>query len=103
MSTTKLKVIGGRIGIANAFARMRFRFGVVTMEAAASATLELEVFVDGKPVLGYASDLLAYKWFDKRPEKTPARSANCWSRAACSTSATTVSTGRRPSPSRLPS
>lgn len=72
MSTTKLKVIGGRIGIANAFARMPFRFGVVTMEAAASATLELEVFVDGKPVLGYASDLLAYKWFDKRPEKTPA-------------------------------
>ncbi|MFC5586113.1 mandelate racemase [Nitratireductor kimnyeongensis] len=72
MSTARLKIIGGRIGIANAFARMPFRFGVVTMEAAASATLELEVFVNGQPVLGYASDLLAYKWFDKRPEKTPA-------------------------------
>ena len=47
MSTARLKIIGGRIGIANAFARMPFRFGVVTMEAAASATLELEVFVTG--------------------------------------------------------
>lgn len=72
MSAPKLKVISGRIGIANAFARTPFRFGVVTMEAAASATLELEVLVEGRCVLGYASDLLAYKWFDKRPNKTPA-------------------------------
>lgn len=72
MSMARLKLLGGRIGIANAFARMPFRFGVVTMEAAASATLELRVSVNGKPATGYASDLLAYKWFDKRPEKTPA-------------------------------
>lgn len=61
-----------RLGISNAFARMPFRFGVVTMEAAASLTLEMEMTVDGRSVTGYSSDLLAYKWFDKRPEKTPA-------------------------------
>lgn len=72
MTVPKLEVHDGRIGISNAFARMPFRFGVVTMEAAASATLRLDVSVDGRPVSGYASDLLAYKWFDKRPEKTPA-------------------------------
>ena len=61
----------GRIGIVNAKARMPFRFGAVTIEAIASATLALEMTVDGKVVTGYAAELLAYKWFDKRPEKTP--------------------------------
>lgn len=72
MTIPDIKVGEARIGIANLFARMPFRFGVVTMDSAASATLELEVFVDGRRVLGYASDFLSYKWFDKRPEKTPA-------------------------------
>lgn len=65
-----IKIKGGQIAIDNAFARMPFRFGVVTMEAAASAILALDVTVDGRPVRGFASDLLAYKWFDKRPNKT---------------------------------
>ncbi len=72
MTAPNVKLGEIRLGIANAYARMPFRFGVVTMEAAASLTLELEMIVDGKRVIGYASDLLAYKWFDKRPEKTPA-------------------------------
>lgn len=72
MSAPVLKPGAARMGIDNAFARMPFRFGVVTIEAAASLTLALEMTVDGTPVTGYASDLLAYKWFDKRPEKTPA-------------------------------
>ena len=72
MTAPKVKLGDVRLGIANAFARMPFRFGVVTMEAAASLTLELVMTVDGKPITGYSSDLLAYKWFDKRPEKTPA-------------------------------
>jgi L-alanine-DL-glutamate epimerase-like enolase superfamily enzyme len=50
---------------------MPFRFGAVTIEAIASATLALDMLVDGRQVTGYASELLAYKWFDKRPEKTP--------------------------------
>lgn len=72
MTAPRVKLGEVRLGIANAFARMPFRFGVVTMEAAASLTLELEMTVDGKRTVGYSSDLLAYKWFDKRPEKTPA-------------------------------
>lgn len=72
MSAPILKPGLSRMGIDNAFARMPFRFGVVTIEAAASLTLALDMTVDGVPVTGYSSDLLAYKWFDKRPEKTPA-------------------------------
>lgn len=72
MTAPLLKIGNARFGIDNAFARMPFRFGVVTIDAVASLTMELEFTVDGKPTLGYASDLLAYKWFDKRPEKTPA-------------------------------
>ncbi|MEO3388544.1 enolase C-terminal domain-like protein [Mesorhizobium sp. CAU 1741] len=72
MSTPRVKLGAARFGFDNAFARMPFRFGVVTIEAAASLTLELEMTVDGKRSIGYAADLLAYKWFDKRPEKTPA-------------------------------
>ena len=72
MTFPNIRVGEARIGIANLFARMPFRFGVVTMDAAASATLELEVFVDGRRTCGYASDFLSYKWFDKRPEKSPA-------------------------------
>lgn len=72
MSAPILKPGLARMGIDNAFARMPFRFGVVTLEAAASLTLALEMTVNGAPVTGYSADLLAYKWFDKRPEKTPA-------------------------------
>lgn len=66
----------GRIGITNAMARMPFRFGAVTIEAIAGATLALEMRVDGREVTGYASELLAYKWFDKRSEKTPRDNIN---------------------------
>ncbi|WP_226781543.1 mandelate racemase [Oceaniglobus trochenteri] len=72
MNAPILKTGVARLGIDNAFARMPFRFGVVTIEAAASLTLALDMTVNGTPVTGYSSDLLAYKWFDKRPEKTPA-------------------------------
>lgn len=72
MMTPILKPGTARMGITNAFARMPFRFGVATIDAAASLTVALDVTVDGRPATGYASDLLAYKWFDKRPEKTPA-------------------------------
>ncbi|MBO6674828.1 MAG: hypothetical protein JJ908_02185 [Rhizobiales bacterium] len=70
-SAANVKALKGRIGITNAKARMPFRFGAVTIEAIASSTLALEMLVDGQVVTGYASELLAYKWFDKRPEKTP--------------------------------
>ena len=72
MTAPHVKLGEVRLGIANSFARMPFRFGVVTIEAVAALTLELEMTVDGKRSVGYSSDLLAYKWFDKRPDKTPA-------------------------------
>lgn len=67
-----VRVVEGRLGVQNIQARMPFRFGVVTIHAAAQATLALEVaFSDGGQVTGYAADFLSYKWFDKRPERTP--------------------------------
>lgn len=71
-----VKALRGKIGITNAKARMPFRFGAVTIEAIASATLALDMLVDGKTITGYASELLAYKWFDKRPDKTPRDNIN---------------------------
>ncbi len=69
----RLRVRDSRLVIRNAFARMPFRFGVVTMTAAPVSLLEVTVETeDGQTGRGYASDILAYKWFDKTPEKTPA-------------------------------
>lgn len=69
----KLRVVDSRLAIRNAFTRMPFRFGVVTMEASPVALLQVTVEdSNGRRGQGYAGDFLAYKWFDKRPEKTPA-------------------------------
>ncbi|HEX5795008.1 MAG TPA: hypothetical protein VFY19_04145 [Geminicoccaceae bacterium] len=58
-------------GIANAYARMPFRFGVITMRASPSFTLALTVEDRfGRRATGYAADFLAFRWFDKRPEKS---------------------------------
>lgn len=70
MTSARIDILSGRIGLDDAFARMPFRFGNVTVRAAVTATLELDLLVDGKPAQGYASEILAYKWFDKRPEKS---------------------------------
>jgi len=68
-----LRVRDSRVAIRNTFTRMPFRFGVVTMTASPTCLLEVTVETDdGQIGKGYASDFLAYKWFDKRPEKTPA-------------------------------
>ncbi|MAZ04554.1 MAG: mandelate racemase [Sneathiella sp.] len=73
MSAPKLRVINSRVVVRNAFTRLPFRFGVVTMEAAPVGILQVEVeFENGARAAGVASDFLAYKWFDKSPEKTPA-------------------------------
>lgn len=73
MSGPKLRVVDSRAVVRNAFTRLPFRFGVVTMEAAPVGILQIEVeFENGDRAQGVASDFLAYKWFDKSPEKTPA-------------------------------
>jgi hypothetical protein len=67
----KLKVAQTSAGIRNVFARMPFRFGVITMRAAPLLTLAVEIEdAAGRRATGYAADFLAYRWFDKRPEKS---------------------------------
>jgi hypothetical protein len=67
----KLKVAQTSSGIRNVFARMPFRFGVITMRAAPLLTLAVEIEdAGGRRATGYAADFLAYRWFDKRPEKS---------------------------------
>ena len=67
----KIKVVSSRAGIRNAYTRMPFRFGVITMRASPVLTLALEVEDStGRRATGYAADFLAFRWFDKRPEKS---------------------------------
>ena len=67
----EIKPVGFRSGICNAYTRMPFRFGVITMRAAPLMTIALEVTDrSGRRAIGYAADFLAYRWFDKRPEKS---------------------------------
>jgi hypothetical protein len=66
----EIKVVRTAAGIRNAHTRMPFRFGVITMRAAPLLTLAVEVEDrGGRRVTGYAADFLAFRWFDKRPEK----------------------------------
>jgi hypothetical protein len=67
----EIKVVRTRAGIRNAYTRMPFRFGAITMRAAPLLTLAAEVEDrQGARATGYAADFLAYRWFDKRPEKS---------------------------------
>jgi hypothetical protein len=78
----KLKVVRTASGIRNVFARMPFRFGVITMRAAPLLTLAVEIEDSaGRRATGYAADFLAYRWFDKRPQKSLAD--NCRDLLAC--------------------
>jgi hypothetical protein len=67
----EIRVVATAAGIANAYARMPFRFGVITMRASPSFTLALTVEDRcGWRATGYAADFLAFRWFDKRPDKS---------------------------------
>jgi L-alanine-DL-glutamate epimerase-like enolase superfamily enzyme len=67
----EIKVVGTAAGIRNAHTRMPFRFGVITMRAAPLLTLAVEIEDrNGARATGYAADFLAYRWFDKRPDKS---------------------------------
>src|SRR5258708_33545332 len=49
-----------------------FRFGAVVIEAAAQAFVRVEIEVEGKSTaVGDSAELMAPKWFDKRPQFTP--------------------------------
>jgi hypothetical protein len=67
----EIKVVSARSGIRNAYTRMPFRFGVITMRAAPLLTLAAEIEDGrGRRATGYAADFLAFRWFDKRPDKS---------------------------------
>ncbi len=52
--------------------RLPFRFGAVTLTHARQAFLRMEIETrDGGTAIGVSADLLASKWFDKRPELSP--------------------------------
>ena len=72
----RIRVLDSKAGICNAHTRMPFRFGVITMRASPVLTLAVEVEDErGRRATGYAADFLAFRWFDKRPEKSLAE--NC--------------------------
>jgi hypothetical protein len=49
-----------------------FRFGAVTINAAAQVFVRVEIEVEGKSTsVGASAELMAPKWFDKRPSLTP--------------------------------
>ena len=66
----EIKVVRTAAGIRNAHTRMPFRFGVITMTAAPLLTLAVEIEAGGGRATGHAADFLAFRWFDKRPERS---------------------------------
>ena len=66
----EIKVVRTAAGIRNAHTRMPFRFGVITMTAAPLLTLAVEIEAGGRRATGHAADFLAFRWFDKRPERS---------------------------------
>ncbi len=71
MTAPRLRLLEGWLGIRTALSRMPFRYGAVTVRTAPVATLEVAIETeDGRRATGYAADFLAYRWFDKRPQKT---------------------------------
>lgn len=51
--------------------RLPFRFGVHTLTIAPLALLKIEARIDDAIAIGYSSDLLVPKWFEKDAAKTP--------------------------------
>jgi hypothetical protein len=63
--------------VRNVRMRMPFKFGMVTLRAAACLHVQMDVeMADGSRALGEAGDMLAPKWFDKDPTKDHAD--NMW-------------------------
>ena len=49
-----------------------FRFGAVTITSAAQAFVRVEIEVEGRGTsVGASAELMAPKWFDKRPQLSP--------------------------------
>jgi hypothetical protein len=55
--------------------RLPFRFGIHTMTWAPTLTVRATLETDAGPAVGYASELLVPKWFEKDPQKSLAEDA----------------------------
>src|SRR6201996_5999456 len=54
-----------------------FRFGAVVINAAAQLFVRVEIEVEGKgTAVGASAEMLVPKWFDKRPELSPAQTVD---------------------------
>src|SRR3954447_22435556 len=72
----KLRIVDTRLGLRVAQSRMPFRYGSVTIRDAPILTLEITIETEnGQRSSGYAADFLAYRWFDKSPDKSLADNA----------------------------
>lgn len=72
MSAPLLRIRGVRLGTRPVRFRIPFHFGAVTIDRAHQAFTFVEVEGPHGPVSGAAADLLAPRWFDKRPGLSPA-------------------------------
>ena len=67
----EIKLVSTRSGVRNAHTRMPFRFGAIPRRAAPLLTWGVEIEARrGRRATGYAADFLAYRWFDKRPDRS---------------------------------
>jgi hypothetical protein len=71
MTAPKIRIVAAWRGIRVARSRMPFRYGSVTVRDAPILTLEVTIETEGgRRARGYSADFLAYRWFDKRAEKS---------------------------------
>ncbi len=70
-SACRVRVVSAALFLKNCRTRQPFRFGVHTLVTAPLALLRVEAEVDGRKAVGYASDLVVPKWFEKDKDKTP--------------------------------
>jgi len=57
-------------GLIDGRTRLPFRFGIATLTQAPTLTVRVSARADGASTVGYASDLLVPKWFEKDPDKS---------------------------------
>lgn len=62
-------------GMTDCETRLPFRFGIHTMTWAPTITARVELETESGPAIGYSSELLVPKWFEKDPAKTLAEDA----------------------------
>ena len=66
----RIRVRDVSFGVSDCVTRLPFRFGMNTMTWAPTLTARVDLETEAGPQVGYSSDLLVPKWFEKDPRKT---------------------------------